>query len=275
MPKEMAFKIIDECASIGVPALKFNWRGESTMHRDYSEIARYAAAKRSVFPLEGIGDNRAAGNAPSFIELLANTNGNCPPSAIDGLMAMTKVMISLDSMDPETYPKMRRGGQLAKAKETIWALVREGHPNIWVRRVLADLNQHEDFVGAVKHEWGESVKVSEHFCFDRNKTESHERAGCDHDDGLKRRYCGYPSQRIIVASTGLVYPCCIDLHETMPVGDIRKQTISEIWEGEPLERLRGELKRGEFVSKACQNCESWMAYSAPQRDFVQDKEIRR
>jgi Predicted Fe-S oxidoreductases len=256
MPKEMAFKIIDQCAEIGVPALKFNWRGESTLHPDYSQIVKYAQNKNS------------------FLELLANTNANCSDKTIDGLMNCTKVMVSLDSMVPETYAQMRVGGNLGKAKEIIWELVRRGHPNLWIRRVLTKLNAKENFFEHVKKEWGEKVKVSEHSCFDRNATQSHELSGCDHDQNTKRKYCEYPSQRMVVTSRGFCYPCCIDLKETLFMGDIHRQSILEIWQGEKFKALRKNLRslKTETWSETCKNCESWMSFDAPQRDFVQDRE---
>lgn len=259
MPKELAFKIIDQCAEIGVPALKFNWRGESTLHPDYSEIVKYA---------------KSTPGSP-FLELLANTNANCPDKSIVGLMACTKVMISLDSMVPETYAQMRVGGHLEDAKGRISQLVFRGHPNIWVRRVLTKLNYKEPFFDQVKKEWGEKIKVSQHYCFDRNEKISNEISGCDHDESKSRRYCSYPSQRLVITSTGRVYPCCIDLHETMQVGDITKQSISEIWAGEPIKDLRKRLRSIETStwSETCKNCESWMSYDVPQRNFVKDVEL--
>ncbi len=268
MPVELAFKIIDECAEIGVPALKFNWRGESTLHPQYSEIVDAAAfwfnpKKQFSSP-----------NRP-FLELLANTNANCSAYAIDGLMATTKCMISLDSMVPETYAQMRVGGKLERAKDVISELVRRGHPNIWVRRVLTKLNYKEPFFEQVKSMWGDKVHVSQHYCFDRNQRTKNEIAGCDHDDDLPRRYCMYPSQRLVIASTGKVYPCCIDLHETMPVGDVTRESILDIWNGNALKELRNNLRSNEKskMSETCQNCESWMAYDAPQRNFVKDIEV--
>lgn len=276
MPTEMAFKIIDQAAEIGVPALKMNWRGESTIAPNYSEIVKYA---RSLGEHVYYGGNDSNGFdqevEPVFHEILANTNANCPDKALDGLMACTKVMVSLDSMVPETYAQMRVGGKLERAKEVISELIRRGHPNVWVRRVLTKLNYKEKFFEQVKEIWGENVHVSQHFCFDRNAKNSSEVAGCDHDEDKKRRYCGYPSQRLVITSTGLVYPCCIDLHETLPVGDIRKQSLMEIWQGEPIKRLRKDLRSLDvgMWHKTCINCESWMSYDAPQRDFVQDKEL--
>lgn len=276
MPKQMAFKIIDDCAEIGVPALKFNWRGESTLHPDYSEIVMYAAQKRSpglhiMATSPGMFVEYSPQSIP-FWELLANTNANCTDSAIDGLMATTKCMVSLDSMNPETYKIMRAGGKLESAKAVITELVRRCHPNLWIRRVLTKLNEKENFYDEVKAEWGDAVKVSEHYCFDRNSRESHELSGCDHDENAKRKYCGYPSQRMVITSRGFAYPCCIDLKETLLMGDINKNSILSIWQGEKFKALRANLRslKTEAWSETCRNCESWMSYDSPKRDFVQD-----
>lgn len=265
MPKKLAFQIIDQAAAIGVPALKFNWRGESTLHPDYSEIVGYAR-KHVIIP------GNIAHKTDSFLELLANTNANCQEHAIGGLMACTKVMVSLDSMHHDTYKKMRRGGNLTKAQETIWKLVVRGHKNIWIRRVITKDNQREPFYAEVKQEWGDAVNVSEHFCFDRNEKQGHETV----DDGTGRNdrtYCVYPSQRLVVAASGMVYPCCIDLHQSMPVGNMNKQTLKQIWNGQLMELLRTELKSNIFKSDICKNCQSWMAYKSPKRDFVQDVKL--
>lgn len=269
MPKELAFKIIDEAAALGVPALKFNWRGESTIHPDYSEIVRYAAEQMRRCSCHGFGHHPEP--LPRFLDLLVNTNANCPDKSLDGLMAATKVMVSLDSLVPETYAKMRVGGKLERAKEVIKELIRRKHPNLWVRRVITKENKEENFYAMVRDTFGDYPRVSEHFCFDRNEGDKHS-TDCVHD--LKRTYCGYPSQRIVVASSGLCYPCCIDLHEEMPVGDVNRQSLGDIWNGEPMLQLRGRLRSGIFESKACAGCQSWMAYSSPKRDFVQDVEVK-
>lgn len=269
MTKGMAFKIIDECAEIGVPSLKMNFRGESTLHPDYSNILDYARNK-------GSGERgRYREYVCAFHEILVNTNANCPANAIGGLMAATKVMVSLDSMNPEIYPQMRVGGSLDDAKETIWELVKRGHPNVWVRRVLTKLNAKEDFFGAVKKEWGDMVHVSQHYCFDRNAKENSEISGCSHDERMPRRYCGYPSQRLVISSVGDCYPCCLDLKETMPVGNINKQSILDIWNGDAIKKIRKSLKTNDEsqMTETCKNCQSWMAYDAPQRNFVQDIEM--
>lgn len=264
MPTEMALSIIDQAAKIGVPALKFNWRGESTLHPDYSEII--LTAKHTLkCDYDGHPGNLNDCDGRFWGGLLVNTNANCDAKAISGLMAATKVAISLDSTREETYKKMRRGLSLEKAFNTIRTLIRNNHPNLWIRRVVTDDNRHEDFKADVDEIFGgKGYKVSEHYAF--------ERSGGKEDTGsYERTFCGYPNQRLVISTDGDVYPCCVDTAGTMPLGNIKRQSLLEIWNGEKLQSIRAELMANRMPSDTCKNCESWMAYKAPQRDYVQDK----
>ena len=259
MPTEMAIEIIDQASYIGVPALKFNWRGESTLHRDYSKILEHARYMN-------FGARQESRVANPFFEILVNTNANCPSSSLNGLMAATKCMISLDSTIPEIYEKMRVGGKLDHALNTCRELIRMEHPNLWIRRVITKENRDEDFAGNVRRILGnKGFFVSQHYAFDRG-----DKSHALYQGDYERTYCGYPSQRIMVASDGTCYPCCVDTDGTMPVGDIKKQSLLEIWNGEPMVKLRKELRSDKFSSGICQKCESWMAYKAPQKAKVQD-----
>ena len=272
MPTAMALKIIDEAAAMGVPALKFNWRGESTIHPDYSTILKYASLKE----VGGENDKEEDGcYRPAFHELLVNTNGNCKDHAIEGLMAATKVMISLDSCVPETYAKMRVNGQLSNAIAVGKELIRRGHPNLWFRRVITKANQEEPFKRQVDVIFGGAgYQVSEHYCVDRSDDSKHESTA--NPAAYERTYCGYPSQRMMIGSDGSVYPCCVDYDGTMPMGKWTGEaggTLADLWMNAKFQELRGELRCGTFKSEACKNCTSWMAYKAPQKENVQDKAL--
>ncbi len=86
MNTDLALKIIDQAASIGVPALKFNWRGESTIHHDYSKILCYAVSSKRL--IEKLCQYKYCSGFTevydfcldhdnyenSFLEILVNTN---------------------------------------------------------------------------------------------------------------------------------------------------------------------------------------------------------
>lgn len=276
MPTTMALKIIDEAAAMGVPALKFNWRGESTLHPDYAVILEYAAAARAARCTCCQFGAHNGKSLPAFHDMLVNTNANCKDAAIDGLMCATKVMVSLDSWRPLTYKRMRVNGDLERAKQVIMELIRRGHPNLWVRRVVTQENQHEDFLDDAKTNLGElfhrpNIHFSQHACFDRNADEHHQ----VNDPKFERTYCAYPSQRMMIASDGTVFPCCVDYDGTMPMGKYPEQSLAQIWGDKPFKTLRSELRKNFFGSDACAKCTSWMAYKAPERELVQDRELQK
>lgn len=250
MDTQMAIQIIKEAAQIGVPAIKMNWRGESTLHKDFNKIMKATRNK--------------------FHEVLINTNGNCPPDSIPGLMYATKIMVSIDTMNKEKYANMRKRGNLREVYNLINELLERGHKNIWARRVITKENKDEDFAQIIKSTFKGKVKASEHYEFNR----------IDDDRGkkiiaAKREYCGYPSQRIVFATDGQAYPCCVDYNCTMPMGDYNKESILNIWNYSYIDELRRELKLCDYIDlETCKNCTSFMSYALREKNFVEDKEIK-
>jgi hypothetical protein len=50
----------------------------------------------------------------------------------------------------------------------------------------------------------------------------------------------------------MVYPCCDDYTGLHPLGDVRNQSLHEIWHGAPAQRLREIMKKGQRLSlKLC------------------------
>ena len=282
MPKALALRIIDECAAIGAPALKFNFRGESVIHPDYGEIVGYARGK--IHDPEGWARRGCAASLRAgeykFHDLLANTNGNIPPalweSSIRGLMACTKVMVSLDSMDPAIYPKVRVGLSLESAQKTISELVKRGHPGLWVRRVVCKDNKDEDFARAVYARWPSGVRVSEHYAFDRNHYQQQELGVEDHSK-WERQFCGYPSQRVVIEASGSYSPCCIswegEFYKTGLPGRYPEMGIMEYWNSAWRKQLVSELRQNIFTNDKCKNCTTFMAFRRPEREFVKDVEV--
>ena len=264
MPIEMALCLIDEAAELGIPAIKFNFRGESVLHPGYGAIVKYAKYRIPPFV-----------TSHNFIDLLANTNGNIPPtnwdSAIRGLMACTKVAVSLDSMDPEIYPKVRIGLSLESAQKTIDELVMRGHPDLWVRRVVCKTNKDEPFVEAVKSRWPTGVKVSEHFAFDRNHYSEQELTGEDHTK-WGRTFCGYTAQRVVVEASGRYVPCCIAWAGEFDAGKWPELSLKDYWASEWRRNLTDELRQNIFKNDKCKSCTSFMSYKRPERARVQDVE---
>ena len=67
-------------------------------------------------------------------------------------------------------------------------------------------------------------------------------------------HCGYPFGHVYIYSDGRVGPCCMDFPNRIILGDLREKTLPEIWNDEPIRRLRREMTEG--PSDTCKYCVS-------------------
>jgi len=65
-------------------------------------------------------------------------------------------------------------------------------------------------------------------------------------------FCMYPWMHFHAYPTGAAYPCCMADME-FPIGDMRKNTIQEIWNLEPMKEIRWQMLNEKSVS-ACSRC---------------------
>ena len=66
--------------------------------------------------------------------------------------------------------------------------------------------------------------------------------------------CLFPFTSLEIGKEG-VFPCCPSWIKTGPLGDVRRESIDEIWDGEKFQRLREKMYRGEFAETCSEtNC---------------------
>ena len=65
-------------------------------------------------------------------------------------------------------------------------------------------------------------------------------------------FCMYPWMHFHAYPTGAAYPCCMADME-FPIGDMRKNTIQEIWNLDPMKEIRWQMLNEKSVS-ACSRC---------------------
>jgi len=81
---------------------------------------------------------------------------------------------------------------------------------------------------------------------------------------LDRRACFYPWQGVTVLCDGRVVPCCRDVDGACVLGDLRRQSLLEVWNGEPLRRLRRAFLAGDRGNPLCRRCrEGSLGIGAP------------
>ena len=53
---------------------------------------------------------------------------------------------------------------------------------------------------------------------------------------------------------GMVVPCCFDKDAEYRLGDLKKQTFKELWQGEAYQNFRTQLLKGRDQIEICTNC---------------------
>lgn len=72
--------------------------------------------------------------------------------------------------------------------------------------------------------------------------------------------CALPFQQMIIRPTGEVSLCCNDPLGRYTLGNVRLQTLSQIWTGEKYKEIRSKLKVGRGTISKCSLCDSFYYY---------------
>ena len=241
MSMDLYRKIVSMAGDIGVEEFLLFNRGEPLLHRNIAEMVAMASER-------GIRTN-------------IHTNG----MLLDGNMAR-KLMdaglgilsISFDAISPEVYRKIRTGGDYERVRNNIAnaAKIREekGYKTrITVESIIfpeyATIIGSEDDLKARVGIDGVEYRVRPLGIWASSK-EGRER----HITG-KFRPCRMPWYSMAVLWDGTVVPCCQDWHGEMVMGDLRSQSIMEVWNSRAYREMRKNFHRGNYSQyPLCQRC---------------------
>jgi len=68
--------------------------------------------------------------------------------------------------------------------------------------------------------------------------------------------CQQPFTRLAIAEDGTVSPCCLDHTFELTVGNVKNQSLEELWISEGMNQMRKKQKDGKFYEiSRCRNCE--------------------
>lgn len=252
MPFEVAKKIIEDSGRCQVSSLKFNWKGESTINPHFKKITQLAKDMAS---------------GPVFIDRLTNSNFKFRTERddiFDGLCNQTKVKVSYDSFRREVFERQRSGGDHILTTTNIdkfYNYPKRKNTELVIQAVRTSLNKDEDIEGEVKKRWPET-KLSVREVVDGRKQESITDLENKKRDASERQSCLQAHVRLIFNWDGEAFPCCPVVDESLPMGNIKKYTVGEIFHGWKATRLREDLKSKKAFTKykACTNCTSFESY---------------
>lgn len=237
--------IIDEMATFAPPVrsreVELFHFGESILHPRLDEMVRYAAGKDLAAVLSI--------NAPELRPGVAERMLESGPA---------RMIVSLDGYDELSYQQIRgTRADFTSAIANLHHLARllEHSPSateVSIRMIR--MHRNEQHLERFKEEWeGHGIKVELRDFFPWTEKDL---TGL----GEVKKYppfmpCPFPWQYLAIQWDGTVVPCCRDYNAVNAMGNVRTQTLREIWNGEKYAAFRQQHRTGCFGDNAfCSGC---------------------
>lgn len=224
--------------------------GESLLHPEFSGCIRYAVGKGvvtclSINPLM-LSKNVATALLESKPDLL---------------------YISLDGHNNESFEKIRgvKNAYERSLKNLQGFLDMKNGLNSNCRTVLSmiDFDMNQDSIEQTRSYWEHRPGVDEflmkQFCTwdgsaqDVNGLQDSNQTAVTKPS--KHVECNFPWERMTVLWDGTVVPCCNDYDRKLSLGNIKEQSLSEIWNGPEMVALRKEFISNQVTNPLCRHCE--------------------
>ncbi len=252
-------KIIDEAA----PYLEFAYLhhlGESLVVRRLGEFIRYGRSRGVAMGLSTNATFLDAGKSRLLLD-----------SGLDFLV------ISLDAASPDTYARIRVGGDYATTLANIrqfFALKRQ-LPNAMtavVQMIVMESNRHE--IETFARDWEGQVMIKEvrDWAGQVPLRLSAPRRGLapaslpSRPDSGSLPPCRMPWSELTVLWDGTVVPCANHFEKINVLGDLRSQSLAEVWNSAAMQRLRRAHLAGTVAEvPVCATCPR---HAFDEADFV-------
>ena len=241
MPLSIFERIILEGEENKCPSIIFNVNDEPLLVKDLASRVKFAKDH-------------------GFMDLFITTNGNLlNPVIMKSLVksGITRILFSIDAATPQTYGKVRPGGNLSKVISNLKALTeykknnKSVLPAIRVSFVANRLNMHEFRLFIQKFSGlADYLEVQEFSTYyDANDALIPEDA--THTDNF---YCTEPWRKLIIRANGDVLPCCTFYGYEIILGNILRSSLTELFNGRLCRQLRADFKEGKYKLKPCISC---------------------
>lgn len=254
MDFELYKKIIDEIAG-KVYALRLSWRGESTLHKNFIEVIKYAKEK-------GIKEVSFLSNGGKldldFFKKIADAGADWITLSIDGvdetynnIRSPLKFNETLQKVkDISEYKKKHNLTKPVIKVQTIWPAIRENPEEFY--HLFAPITDMVAFNPIIDY------------------------LGEDQDIIYEENFsCPQLYQRVFIGSNGLAYMCNSDEFGKNSIGDTKTNTIHEIWHGEKLNDARKlhQQTDGFKQLEMCRKCFYPRATEVNEKAYIDEREI--
>jgi len=248
-------KIVDEAKKGGTEFLILHEMGEPLLHPKITEMIDYCE------------DNGIRAGISTNATLLTEKIGKKLLKS-----KLSEITLCMDGATKKTYEKIRQGANYETVKKNILRFLemkkKSGNTRMKAIVQLIEMDETVDEKEKFLEEWKKTS--ADKIFFKKFSTWADQVEGIKELAGQKHRYmnkldakrppCFIPWQSVVVLWDGKVVPCCIDFDGKIELGDLTKQTLAEIWNGEPMKKLRKSHIDRKFYG-TCSNCIEYYSYA--------------
>ncbi len=235
MDWELFKKVIDEIGG-KVPAIRLSFRGEALLHKKFAECVRYAKSKgiKEVSTL-----TNGARLTPDFFKEVCDAGIDWITISVDGTGEMyekirkpIKFLDLLNNIKSMHEYKQKKGLHRPVIKvQGIWPAIRE------------DIQKYYDTFEPIVDLVAFNPLID--YLFKDTKIEYE----CNFT-------CPQQYQRLVIGADGLVMKCSNDEENEEIMGDIKNQSVHQVWHGDKLNAIRNlQIQdQGFLKSEVCKRC---------------------
>ena len=230
-------KIIDEGEKYNLPSVKLQYLGEPLAHPDIAKQIKYAKDA-------GIVDVMFNTNATLLTEKKSH---EILEAGIDALF------FSFDSMDRDTYNKIRLGASYDKVLKNIHRFIeiknKYGYEKVHTRVSMTVMKPDIESIEQFQKYWLKYVDAAGFGIYN-------DVVGTLKDSPYVSNFvCAQPFQRMFIMWDGVSTPCCADDNRHYIYGNINKSSIYDVWHGTAAEKMRKMQIEGKYNKiSLCKNC---------------------
>lgn len=236
-------KIVDQSKQYKMPIHWLHHFGDTLIYPKLNEALQY-------FKKHGYGPGNVSTNA-----ILLNNE------KIDILLDYnSSVLCCIDTLDSIAYKKIRNNKHFEKVKSNIENFIterdrRNSDTKIIIQFLRTSHNMDEDLTTMMDY-FGKHENVR----FIEKRTDKHPNGGditvvSVEEKFNNKRSCFKIRNEFCILWTGECVPCCWDADGEQIIGDVREETIAEIWQGERHKTMQQQLYNGmEGSLPLCDKC---------------------
>jgi len=244
-------KIIDESVLSGRRLIiTLNKDGEPLLHPELPKMIKYAKEGKAAYKINFYTNGILLTETKS-LELMKS--------------GLDTIHISIDAFTKETYKKIKNSQMLEVVEENVKRLVvlkkrfRSKWPLVVVKILQSPDTQSE--IKPFMNKWkgiADFVEIGEFHTWDGTLNGSSSFNPSNSPNGINRYPCTFLWYNPVILWDGRVTICCVDYQGKGIIGDIKENTLAEIWQGDALQKIRRAHLEGLYNTiPLCSKCQFW------------------